>query len=218
MLAGVGRNARRLKTMIEDMLTTSKIELGAFTTRLHPLDLAGLAPTTADVIRPSAAAGGLTFEVSCPDHEVLVDGDSEQLDRLLVNLLSNAVKYTPRGGSVALTVDSAGESAVLTVADTGIGIPEEDQGALSTRFFRASNAVESAIPGSGLGLSIVRTIVTNHHGELSVESEQDRGTTVTVRIPLHGGPQAGPNGDQAGPNGDQAGPNGDQAGPKWDQA
>jgi len=149
------------------------------------------------VIRPSAAMGGLTFEVSCPDNEILVDGDAEQLDRLLVNLLSNAVKYTPRGGRVALAVDSADDSAVLTVTDTGIGIPEKDQASLSTRFFRASNAVDSAIQGSGLGLSIVRTIVVNHHGDLSVESVQDQGTTVTVRIPLHGAAlRAGQNGDQ----------------------
>jgi signal transduction histidine kinase len=80
--------------------------------------------------------------------------------------------------------------AVLTVADTGIGIPKADQASLFTRFFRASNAVEAAIQGSGLGLSIVRTIVTNHHGDLSVESVQDRGTSVTVRIPLHGGARA----------------------------
>jgi len=184
MLDGVDRNARRLKTMIEDMLTISKIELGAFTSRLQPLDLGTLLPPAADVIRPSAGAGGLSFQVSCPDHPVMIDGDPEQLDRLLVNLLSNAVKYTPRGGSVALTLNSADSSAVLSVADTGIGIPEEDQVSLFTRFFRASNAVEAAIPGSGLGLSIVRTIVTNHHGELSIKSGRDQGTTVTVRIPL----------------------------------
>lgn len=78
-------------------------------------------------------------------------------------------------------------SAVLSVADSGIGIPEEDQDSMFTRFFRASNAVEAAIPGSGLGLSIVRTIVVNHHGELSIKSGRDRGTTVTVRIPLGNG-------------------------------
>ncbi len=190
MLDGVDRNARRLKTMIEDMLTISKIELGAFTSRLQPLDLASLLPPAADVIRPSAGAGGLSFQVSCPDQPVMIDGDPEQLDRLLVNLLSNAVKYTPRGGSVALTLGSAADAAVLSVADTGIGIPEEDQNSLFTRFFRASNAVEAAIPGSGLGLSIVRTIVANHHGELNVTSGRDQGTTVTVRIPLGNG--AGP--------------------------
>jgi signal transduction histidine kinase len=187
MLDGVDRNARRLKTMIEDMLTISKIELGAFTSRLEPLDLGTLLPPAADVIRPSAGARGLSFEVSCPDQPVMIDGDPEQLDRLLVNLLSNAVKYTPRGGNVALTLDSADDSAVLSVADTGIGIPEEDQDALFTRFFRASNAVEAAIPGSGLGLSIVRTIVANHNGELSIRSGRDQGTTVTVRIPLDNG-------------------------------
>ncbi len=186
MLDAVDRNTRRLKKMIEDMLTISKIELGSFTSQLHPLDLTGLVKAAADVIRPAAAAGGLAFEVSCPDRDLRVDGDPEQLDRVLVNLLSNAVKYTPRGGSVALAMDRAGDSAVLTVADTGIGIPERDQGSLFTRFFRASNAIEAAIQGSGLGLSIARTIVTNHHGDLSVESAEDRGTKVTVRIPLHG--------------------------------
>jgi signal transduction histidine kinase len=192
MLGAVDRNVRRLKTMIEDMLTISKIELGAFASRLHPLDLTTLIPTAADVIRPSAAAGGLSFEVSYPDHDLMVDGDPEQLDRVLVNLLSNAVKYTPRGGAVVLTAGTTDGSAVLTVSDTGIGIPEADQASLFTRFFRASNAVEAAIPGSGLGLSIVRTIVTNHHGELSIESQQGQGTTVTVRIPLQGHPaQAG---------------------------
>ena len=189
MLDGVDRNARRLKTMIEDMLTISKIELGAFTSRLQPIDLMSVLPGAADVIRPSAGTGGLSFQVSCPDHGILVDGDAEQLDRLLVNLLSNAVKYTPRGGSVALSLGTEGHSAVLSVADTGIGIPEEDQAALCTRFFRASNAVEAAIPGSGLGLSIVRTIVANHHGELDIKSGRDQGTTVTVRIPLQNGAQ-----------------------------
>jgi len=184
MLDGVDRNARRLKTMIEDMLTISKIELGAFTSRLQPIDLASLLPPAADVIRPSAGAGGLSFQLSCPEQPVMIDGDPEQLDRMLVNLLSNAVKYTPRGGNVALTLNSAADSAVLSVADTGIGIPEEDQKALFTRFFRASNAVEAAIPGSGLGLSIVRTIVANHNGEMSIKSGRDKGTTVTVRIPL----------------------------------
>jgi len=196
MLDAVDRNARRLKTMIEDMLTTSKIELGAFTSRLQPVDVTSLISTAADVIRPSAAASGLTFEVECPDHGLTVAADPEQLDRMLVNLLSNAVKYTPRGGSVTLAMSRADDSAVLAIADTGIGIPQQDQNSLFTRFFRASNAVDSAIPGSGLGLSIVRTIVTNHHGDVSIESIEGGGTTVTVRIPLLERPEAGPNGSR----------------------
>jgi len=94
------------------------------------------------------------------------------------------VKYTPKGGQVRTTLAGEGDSAVLTVADTGIGIPAQDQDALFTRFFRASNAVAGAVPGSGLGMSIARTIVANHEGDISVESAEGAGTTVTVRIAL----------------------------------
>jgi two-component system, OmpR family, phosphate regulon sensor histidine kinase PhoR len=184
MLDAVDRNARRLMTLIENMLTTAKIEMGGFMTRRSPVDLAGLVTAAADVIRPAAAAGGLDLEVSCPPSALIVDGDADQLDRVLVNLLSNAVKYTPKGGHVAAALASEGDSAVLTVTDTGIGIPAQDQAALFTRFFRASNAVAGAVPGSGLGMSIARTIVTNHEGDISVESAEGEGTTVTVRIAL----------------------------------
>jgi signal transduction histidine kinase len=186
MLDAVDRNARRLMTLIENMLTTAKIEMGGFTTRRSPVDLAGLVTAAADVIRPAAAAGGLDLEVSCPPSGLIVDGDADQLDRVLVNLLSNAVKYTPQGGQVRTALAREGDAAVLTVADTGIGIPDKDQAALFTRFFRASNAVDGAVPGSGLGMSIARTIVANHDGDISVASAEGEGTTVTVRIALAG--------------------------------
>jgi signal transduction histidine kinase len=187
MLDAVARNARRLQTLIEDMLTISKIELGQFSSALRPVDLASLVPQAAEVIRPSAAEKGLAFEMDCPDHGLMVDGDPEQLDRVLINLLSNAVKYTPSRGSVRLVAARDGDSALLTVADTGMGIPEQDQKSLFRRFFRASNAVDRALPGSGLGLSIVHTVISNHHGEVTLSSAEDRGTTVTVRIPLLAG-------------------------------
>jgi signal transduction histidine kinase len=188
MLEAVDRNARRLMTLIENMLTTAKIEMGGFTTRRRRVDLAGLVTAAADVIRPAAAAGGLDLEVTCPPGGLFVDGDADQLDRVVVNLLSNAVKYTPKGGKVAAALACEGDSAVLTVADTGIGIPAKDQPALFTRFFRAANAVAWAVPGSGLGMSIARTIVANHEGDISVESAEGKGTTVTVRIALAGLP------------------------------
>jgi signal transduction histidine kinase len=114
----------------------------------------------------------------------MVNGDSGQLDRLVMNLLSNAVKFTPEGGSVSVGTGCDGGLAVLRVSDTGIGIPERDRKELFTRFFRASNAVEESIPGTGLGLAIARTIVANHHGDLDMTSREGKGTTVTVRIPL----------------------------------
>jgi signal transduction histidine kinase len=184
MIDAISRNTRRLRALIEDMLTISKMELGSFTSNLRPLDLVELVPQVAEAIRPSAAESGLTLEVDCRDGELMVDGDSEQLDRVLLNLLSNAVKYTPRGGKVALTAAREDDVALLTVDDTGMGIPVADQRSLFTRFFRASNAVAQHIPGSGLGLSIVHTVVANHRGEVKLTSEEGHGTSVAIRIPL----------------------------------
>jgi signal transduction histidine kinase len=184
MLETVDRNTARLRHLIEDVLTLSKIESGAFKTMMQPVSLAGVVGADVTALQPAAAAKGLNFTWLDPDHGLVVSGDSGQLDRLVMNLLSNAVKFTPEGGSVGVSVECEGSMAVLRVTDTGIGIPESDQKELSTRFFRASNAVERSIPGTGLGLAIVRTIVANHNGELEVTSQEGRGTTVTVRIPL----------------------------------
>jgi two-component system phosphate regulon sensor histidine kinase PhoR len=187
MLDTVDRNTARLRHLIEDLLTLSKIESGAFKTMMQPVSLAGVVVADATALQPLAAAKGLTFAWLDPDHGLVVNGDPGQLDRLVTNLLSNAVKFTPEGGSVAISLECEGKAAVLRVTDTGIGIPENDQKELFTRFFRASNAVERSIPGTGLGLTIVRTIVANHHGELEVVSAEGKGTTVTVRIPLVAG-------------------------------
>jgi two-component system, OmpR family, phosphate regulon sensor histidine kinase PhoR len=184
MLDAVARNARRLQALIEDMLTLSKIELGAFTSSLRPVELIGLLRDSVTVIRPIAIEKGLAFELTCPDGGLVVDADVDQLDRVIINLLSNAVKYTAHG-RVTMSAVREGDWAVLTITDTGMGIPEPDQQSLFTRFFRASNAVERAIPGSGLGLSITRTIIENHHGDIRFESAEGRGTTFTVRIPVH---------------------------------
>jgi signal transduction histidine kinase len=184
----ISRNARRLQTLISDMLTISKIELGSFTSHMRPVDLTALVPPAAEVLSTSAADKGLILEIDCPGHSLIVDGDAEQLDRVVVNLLSNAVKYTPRGGTVRLTAGRDGQFARLTVADTGIGIPEHDQRSVFTRFFRASNAVAQQIQGSGLGLSIVQTVVANHQGDVVLESQEGGGTTVVVTIPLLASP------------------------------
>jgi signal transduction histidine kinase len=184
MLETVERNTARLRHLIEDVLTLSKIESGAFKTSLKPVDLADVVAPAVAALRPAAAAKGLDLVASGTSRRVVVSGDPGQLDRVLMNLLSNAVKFTPPGGRVTVGAGADGAVAVLTVADTGIGIPTGDQKELFTRFFRASNAVDLSIPGTGLGLAIVRTIVDNHGGELALRSREGQGTKVSVRIPL----------------------------------
>ena len=184
MLDSVDRNTARLRHLIEDVLTLSKIESGAFTSIMRPVSLAEIIAADITALQPAAAAKGLSLLWADSDHSLMVSGDPGQLDRLVMNLLSNAVKFTPEGGTVSVGTERDGATAVIRVCDTGIGIPERDRKELFSRFFRASNAVEESIPGTGLGLAIVRTIVANHHGDLEVVSLEGKGTTVTVRIPL----------------------------------
>ena len=100
-----------------------------------------------------------------------------------MNLLSNAVKFTRHGGHVEVTADTSNGTALITITDTGIGIPLAEEPLVLTPFFRGTNAVKQAIPGTGLGLAIAYTIVANHGGEVIIESREGHGTTVTVRIP-----------------------------------
>jgi two-component system phosphate regulon sensor histidine kinase PhoR len=190
MLDSVDRNTVRLRHLIEDVLTLSKIESGTFTSMMRPVNLGEIIAADVTALQPAAAAKGLALSWQDIDRSLMVSGDSGQLDRLVMNLLSNAVKFTPEGGSVSVDTGCDGGLAVLRVSDTGIGIPERERKDLFTRFFRASNAVEESIPGTGLGLAIVRTIVANHHGDLDMTSLEGRGTTVTVRIPLLADQQA----------------------------
>jgi two-component system phosphate regulon sensor histidine kinase PhoR len=183
-LERVSRNAVRLQDLIEDLLTLSAIEAGTFTTVTRPINLLDIISGAAEDAEPAVAAKGLTLTTALPADGLLVNGDANQLVRVLTNLLSNAVKFTPEGGRIELTTKAADGWAVVSVADNGIGIPETDKKDLFTRFFRASNATQRAIPGTGLGLSIIQTIIAGHGGELSLQSEEGNGTTVTVRLPL----------------------------------
>jgi len=191
MLDAISRNTARLRNLIEDLLTLSEIESGAFRTAMHPLKLADIITLAVTAFKPRATAAGLTLASTFLGHDVVVNGDPGQLDRLLTNLLSNAVKFTPRGGHVEVTADACDGAALITITDTGIGIPRGEEPLVRAPFFRATNAVKQAIPGTGLGLAIANTIALNHGGGVTIESHEGHGTTITVRIPqLPAGPGA----------------------------
>jgi len=185
MLTAITRRSVQLRSLIDDLLTLSRLETGAALASVQPVDLAQVIVDAAEAASPSAAAGGLTLTTTPPPPGTIIPGDSAQLDRVVLNLLSNAVKYTPRGGRVQLRASVTASTATIAVADTGIGIPERDQARLFTRFFRASNAISQRIPGTGLGLAIVAGIVASHHGSIECSSTEGAGTTVTVQFPRH---------------------------------
>jgi two-component system phosphate regulon sensor histidine kinase PhoR len=190
MLEAIDRSTVRLRNLVDDVFTLAKLESGAFTTVMRPVDLTDVIRAAADAVRPSVIAGELVFTTGTTEDELMVDGDASQLDRVVINLLSNAVKFTPKGGCVEVSAFAEGKSAVIRVSDTGIGIPASDRKELFNRFFRASNATGRSIPGTGLGLAIVRMIVVNHGGDIDLKSTEGAGTAVTVWLPLL--PQSAP--------------------------
>ncbi len=180
----IERNVTRLGLLVEDLLLLSRAEAGHLRLDRRPLDLRDVARESFDLVGPLAAQRALALTLDVPDAPVTVLGDPDSLERVVTNLTGNAVKFTPDGGRVTVTVTRSEGNALLVVSDTGIGISEDEQAQLFTRFFRSSRAVEEAIQGTGLGLSIVDAIVTRHGGTVRVRSALDRGTRVTVTLPL----------------------------------
>lgn len=179
----IDTNGKRLLSLIDELLTLSRVHEGrvGVTSRL---DLRDVAHTAYNVVAPSWVKRELDTQLCLPDSEVPVTGHRELLERVLVNLLGNAAKFTADGGRVTLAVAVEEEAAVVTVRDTGIGIPADEQQLLFTRFFRSSLAQRHAIQGSGLGLSIAHAIVEEHGGAMRVESSLGRGSAFHVVLPL----------------------------------
>ncbi|GGN58377.1 hypothetical protein GCM10010112_12140 [Actinoplanes lobatus] len=185
MLGVIDQNVVRLRRLIEDLLMVSRIEAGRLSLSHHLLDLGALVRTACTEIKPAAHKAELT--VTCDvDGSMTIRGDREHLDRMLLQLLANAVKFTRPGGTVTVAARISGPNAVLVVRDTGIGIPAPDMPHLFTRFFRATNAIRQAIPGTGLGLTIVSTVVEQHGGTVTIDSEEGAGTTATIVLPIAG--------------------------------
>ena len=184
----VERNSQRLLALIEDLLTLSRIESGSTRPRTAVVDLADVMTDVHQAVLPILGARQLDVTIDVPENIGSVLGDAGQLERVLFNLVTNAVKFTPEGGRVDIVASAADGLARLSVADSGIGIPEDEQAQLFNRFFRASSARDRAIQGTGLGLVIVKSIVENHGGTIAVSSAVGVGTTVTVELPLLAAP------------------------------
>ncbi|HST46212.1 ATP-binding protein [Jatrophihabitans sp.] len=184
MLSIIDRNATRLRNLIEDLLTQSRIDAGRLRLELATVQLRSLLHSVLAAMAPLAAASDVKLELSAPDGELNVQADAQQLEQVFTNLISNALKFTPAGGSVNVSLAPAEDGGVvIEVRDTGMGIPPDEYPNLFTRFFRASNAAEAALPGTGLGLAIVQEIVHRHGGAVDIDSELGVGTTLTVWLP-----------------------------------
>jgi signal transduction histidine kinase len=185
----VDRNSVRLLELVGDLLLLAQIDAGRFELELDEVDLFEVVKESIEACRPIADAREVELVASIGPLPPLL-GDRARLSQVLDNLVSNALKFTPSGGRVNVTLTAGAESALLEVADTGLGIAADEQPLLFKRFFRSSQATQHAIPGTGLGLTITKAIVERHNGRISLESEVDVGTTVRVEIPLRASREA----------------------------
>ena len=184
LLEGVRRNAKGLLGHVNDLLDVAQAESGRMTARYARVDLAELVRATASRFETFAEARGVRFLVTAPG-PVPAELDPAQIGGVLLNLLSNAFKFTPAGGRVACEVSlAASGAAVVTVTDSGPGIPPELRGRIFERFFRVESSATRRVSGSGLGLAIARDFVALHGGAIAVGEATGGGARFTITLPL----------------------------------
>jgi signal transduction histidine kinase len=182
----VERRLDSLMELIDDLLALSASKTPELLEDPSRLPLQPILEQVCTRWRPQAEEKNVALNVDLPFETLSVTATEEGLARIFDNLIGNAVKYTPEDGRVDVRVVERPAGAVITVTDTGIGIPEKDITCLWDEFFRASNARKSNIPGTGLGLSIVKQLVELYGGVVGVQSEVGKGTTFKVTLPLSG--------------------------------
>jgi PAS domain S-box-containing protein len=177
------RNALRLLKMVNGLLDFVRIEAGRMNASYEPTDLSLLTAQLASVFRSAVESAGLKYIIECPPLPEPVYIDREMWEKIVLNLVSNALKST-FNGDIRVSISSDDSFAVLTVRDTGTGIPDPEVAHLFERFRRVEGARRRSHEGTGIGLALVKELVQMHGGSIAVESSPSRGTTFTVRIPF----------------------------------
>jgi two-component system phosphate regulon sensor histidine kinase PhoR len=189
----IAEEAERLNRLITDLLSLSRIESREMKLQLETLELGAAIKRIADKIRPRFQKRELVLVVSMPGHPVLVRADHDRVEQVLTNLLENSLMYTPSGGRVDVGVQEERDQVLVSVKDTGIGIPPDDLPRIFERFYRVDRARSRKLGGTGLGLAIIKHIVEAHGGRVWVQSELGRGSTFYFTLPGNGpaAPQPG---------------------------
>ncbi|GAB3880390.1 SpoIIE family protein phosphatase [Microbispora bryophytorum subsp. camponoti] len=178
----IRRNGLRLGKLVNTLLDFSRIEAGRMQASYEPVDLATVTAELASLFRSAVDKAGLDFRVDCPPSDEPVYIDRGMWEKVVLNLLSNALKFTFQG-AIGVTVRREDDHAVVTVTDTGIGVPAEEVPRLFERFHRIENARSRSNEGSGIGLALVQELVSLQGGTISADSVEGEGTRFTIRLP-----------------------------------
>jgi two-component system NtrC family sensor kinase len=177
----IAKRTDRISRLVGDMLTLQRLESEGI--EFTEVDLAKIAHTAAEDARAAAQRAGVVIEEDIPENLPPILGGPDQLPRVFDNLLSNAIKFSPDGGNITLSIRDEADQIKVHISDTGIGIPPDKLEHLFARFYRASGSEGRRIPGTGLGLSIVKAIVEAHGGQVSVQSQEGKGSTFSFSLP-----------------------------------
>lgn len=179
------RTTLRTIELVNDLLNVARIEAGRAGFIFQRQSIIPIIKKVALQFEPAAAGKGVKLGVSLPEGSIPpLDLDAEKMSIVLENILDNAVKYTAPGGRVALALSAADNALRVEIADTGIGIPKEQQAQIFNKFFRADNALLFQTAGTGLGLYVVKSVIDRHNGTVAVKSAEGVGTTVTITLPV----------------------------------
>jgi signal transduction histidine kinase len=179
----IQNEAGRIIEMTNNFLELARLESGRASLAHSPVDLVTVVHMSANVVRPQADTKQIALSIDAPTASLTVMGDAQRLHQALLNLLSNAVKYCRVGDHVTIAIQREKAHVIISVADTGPGIPADALPSMFERFYRVPGMEDKAI-GTGLGLAITRQIVEAHGGKISVSSEVGRGTTFTFTLPI----------------------------------
>jgi two-component system phosphate regulon sensor histidine kinase PhoR len=190
----IHKHTERLGRLVDDLMDLSNLELGRVTLHRQPTVLADVIQNATTIYGPQAARQEIELRTELPHDLPRVLADRDRLVQILINLLDNGLKFTPKGGTVRVsaslthptpdTLHPVVDLVEVAVQDTGIGIPSQDLPRITERFYRVDRARSRELGGTGLGLAIVKHLVKAHGGELLIESELNKGTTVRFTLPV----------------------------------
>lgn len=180
----VHENSGRLLTLITDLLDLSQMEAGRLELHLESVDLSGVIRDVLDSLSPLIAAKSQVIQVDLPDDLATVCADRDRVIQIVTNLVSNAHKYTPDGGHIWISARVTDDDVQVAVRDDGLGLSEEEQAQLFSRFFRARSAVVQRASGTGLGLAITQQLITLQGGQIQVVSAPGQGSTFSFTLPV----------------------------------
>ena len=183
-LEKINKHSDNLVKMINDLLDIARIESGRAELKFTPFKLTPLIDNVRDLLTPQTREKNIQITTEVGDDLPLITMDSSQIERVLINLVGNAIKFTPPKGTITIKAHRDHDHALIEVADTGVGIKQDDLPNLFDEFYRVENEINKNVKGTGLGLSLAKKIVEAHHGTVWVKSQVNAGTSFYFTLPV----------------------------------